>query len=493
MAVHISRSVGSGDAMRILLIEDDQCFLPGVEPTLKEISGAAENLTIVKSRDSTIAAIDAVTSRNEFYDIFILDLSIPTIDGKADDEVDHGMTVFYYLEHYAPRTPIFILTGSDVNPIVNKLLSHAEQVDVWGNRRRIPTVQVKSKMDLLSFFDELRSVADCIAETDDIEIVARNLTLTSQQRRVFRVFARRRDSRSCEVSTLAGGLSSSQVFRVTARSASGDIQIVVAAKIADITAVNDEHERFDRHLKRLKAGAYPSRIEEIRSGAGLTAGVFYWLLNADSRSLFSLLAVDSERAAKVVEKVQNLAIDWIAGEVTTEVADIRRRLVKDEEANDLVSRYGLAWTKEFEKKSIQTKRACLHGDLHGGNILVDRNGTPLLIDFSEVGPGVASIDPITLELSLLFHPNFQEIRGSWPSIDTAAMWPVYSRYIQNCPCPAFVEACRNWCYDVAAGDREIYASAYTYLLLQLTYPQTDRKLIFSLLDAVRRSFLDSYN
>jgi hypothetical protein len=476
--------------MRVLLIEDIEEFLNVVVPRLESIAGAPENLTVAKSRDSAIKAMNDAALKAEFYDIFILDLSIPPTDHRGVDHVDHGMAVLNHAQHCAPRTPVYILTRADANPIVNKLLLRAEKIDVWGDQRLISTLQLWPKIIMDELFDELRLVARCVAETDEIAIDTRgvNLQLSPQQRRVLRVFARRRESRSCEVSALAGGLSGSRVFRVTARDDTGHIHIVAAGKIADIETVDDEAQRFDQHVQQLRSGAFPTKIEVVRSGAGLSAGVFYWLLNADSQSLFSFLAVDPEQAATVVAKVQNLTQPWINGEATVEVADIRRRLVGDEEAAELVRTHGLTWDVDFEAKLIQTKWACLHGDLHGGNVLVDGNGTPLLIDFSEVGRGAAPIDPITLELSLLFHPDFQQIRGAWPPIDTAARWADISRYTQGCPCPAFIEACRKWSHAVAAGDGEVYASAYAYLLLQLRYSNTDKKLISTLLDAVQQSF-----
>ena len=447
--------------MRMLLIEDDEQFLQTVVPRFERIAGAPGNLTVAKSRDSAIEALNHAALNNAFYDVFILDLKIPTIDHGGDGAVEHGRAVFYHALGCAPRTPVYIFTESDprsLSDVFNDFLIEAEKIDVWGDLQPIPTVQLKWKENLTKLLDELRSVACCVAETDEIEITRPDpsLQLNLQQGRVLRVFARRRKGRSCEVAPLEGGLSSSRVFRVTVKDKGGRTRIVAAGKIADIATVKDEVERFNRHVLRLEARSYPPIVDLVCAGAGLTGGVFYRLLDPSSRSLFSRLATNPTRATATVTKVRNLTKPWIAGEKPTQVADIRRASVGDEEADKLVTTHGLSWAKEgFEPKRIQARQACLHGDLHGGNILVDRFWTPLLIDFSEVDDGVASIDPITLELSLLFHPGFQHIRGAWPSTDTAALWADPSRYTQGCPCPAFIRACRDWCDTVAAGKREI--------------------------------------
>jgi DNA-binding NarL/FixJ family response regulator len=496
MEAHSSKSVGTGDAMRVLLIEDDPVFLEDIVPKLRRTTGSTGILTVAESRDSAIKALNDAALKNEFYDIFILDLKIPTIDRGGDAEIEHGKTVFYHVLNFAPHTPVYILTGEDAKSLFNDLLTEAAPIDVWGARQLIPTIQMKWKEDVTQFFDELDSVARCIADTDDIEISTPrqpSLPLTAQQNRVLRVFARRRGGHSCEVAPLEGGLSSSRVFRVAAKGIRGHRRIVAAGKIADIAVVKDEVDRFNRHVLGLEVGAYAPIVDIVEAGAGLTGGVFYRLLDPNSRSLFSSLATNPTRVPAVVAKVRDITKPWIAGEEPAQVVDIRRRLVGDKDANELVRKHNLSRVKKFfVSKRIQVRQACLHGDLHGGNILVDRHWKPRLIDFSEVDDGVASLDPITLELSLLFHPDFQQTRGAWPSIDTAALWSDPSKYTQGCQFPEFIHACRNWSEAVAAGKREIYASAYTYLLLQLKYPNTDKKLIVALLQAVWCAFRATY-
>ena len=48
-----------------------------------------------------------------------------------------------------------------------------------------------------------------------------------------------------------------------------------------------------------------------------------------------------------------------------------------------------------------------------------------------------------------------------------------------------MRASREWALKVAAGRREVAACAYTYLLRQLKYPDTDKARILALLEGVR--------
>ena len=61
----------------------------------------------------------------------------------------------------------------------------------------------------------------------------------------------------------------------------------------------------------------------------------------------------------------------------------------------------------------------------------------------------------------------------------------------GCPAAKFVAGCREWALEVAAGQREVAASAYSYLVRQLKYDDTDKGLAMELLEAVHSWFLSS--
>ena len=51
--------------------------------------------------------------------------------------------------------------------------------------------------------------------------------------------------------------------------------------------------------------------------------------------------------------------------------------------------------------------------------------------------------------------------------------------------PEFIRTCREWAEEIAAGRREIAACAYTYLLRQLKYDDTNKARILALLEGAR--------
>jgi hypothetical protein len=119
--------------------------------------------------------------------------------------------------------------------------------------------------------------------------------------------------------------------------------------------------------------------------------------------------------------------------------------------------------------------------MHGENVLVSPDGSAVIIDYGDVDEGTASLDPITLELSLLFHPKGPLRGGAWPSHAQAVSWGNLDQYVQGCPAEAFVRECRAWASSAAAGNREVAVTAFSYLMRQLKYGDTDKALALALL------------
>ncbi len=93
-------------------------------------------------------------------------------------------------------------------------------------------------------------------------------------------------------------------------------------------------------------------------------------------------------------------------------------------------------------------------------------------------------------MSLLFHLNGPlrgagEGFGAWPTAEQATIWGNIDAYVVGCPAEAFVRACRAWAHRSAAGQREIAATAYSYLVRQLKYDDTNKELALALLAGVK--------
>src|SRR5882672_721395 len=110
--------------MHVLIVEDEADFIVELQQSLSALSGPMEIKT-AKSRATAFELIDS-----DFFDLVILDLKIPTIDGALDAVPAHGNAVFSRARQKAPGTPIFVLTGSPVEDFIPDLLAHQQQEDI---------------------------------------------------------------------------------------------------------------------------------------------------------------------------------------------------------------------------------------------------------------------------------------------------------------------------------------------------------------------------
>jgi Ser/Thr protein kinase RdoA (MazF antagonist) len=75
------------------------------------------------------------------------------------------------------------------------------------------------------------------------------------------------------------------------------------------------------------------------------------------------------------------------------IREVRQRLLSDEEQIEVLRNFPIAWASDFETREIQTRWSCVHGDLHGINVLVASHGRAVLIDYGDVGEGPAKSRP----------------------------------------------------------------------------------------------------
>jgi CheY-like chemotaxis protein len=477
--------------MRILLVEDDRDFVDGIKPRLEAVGNVV--VTVAESRDAAFAVLDNLA--NVLLDIIVLDLKLPTANGSFDASVDHGQAVFSRAVQNAPGVPIILLTGSSVEQFTRKLVRTARQEDVWGEGQTVPTVDVFAKTDLPEFLDHMRALYPVVEATNNVDVTTgvQTLALSTVEKRTLRIFTRKRAGTTCIVSSLNGGLSASRVLRVKVHDGAGALQMDAAAKLGFLEVVDDESNRF-ANLDRLVPGSHPAKVEVIRFGAVNSGGVFYNLLNGYNSSLFDRLQ-QGDVDATLVPAIKEILSPWRQGVPTANVtiAQIRRKLLSDADLAVVQNKYGLIWIPEIEAKTIQSRSCCIHGDLHGGNLLLSNSGQPMLIDFGDVGSGTVSLDPITLELCLYFHPQFSPVSAAWLDGLDADNWNLLDQYAASMPRPQFVKDCRAWAHEVAASGREVLASAYAYLVRQLKYPDTDKQLAQRLLEAIRKAIYSTYD
>jgi CheY-like chemotaxis protein len=469
--------------VRILLVEDDASAVETVREILSELPG--HHLPVVATnRDEAIGLLT-----REFFDLMILDLRIPAENGSPSALPEHGLAVFGRAKDAAPGMPIFLFTGSSVEDFVPSLLAGQQQVDIWGSEK-LGTVQVVKKIDLdklghlLSpYIIGCRSLADVELEREG------DLLLSTEDERLIRIFARRFEGSRCVVTALSGGLSSSRVLKVKVLSPYGTMRVNAVAKLGTIEAIQDESRRYQQYVVQLTPGATPRLLLSLEFGAKAMAGVFYGLAAGHDESFFRVVGGGSKDVIRVAVRGTEAGLSgWYEGaaEGQHRVRDIRRGTLSDAEAARILATFNLPWVAEFEDRVLQARWGCVHGDLHGGNVLLTAAGQPQIIDYGDIDQGASSFDAVALELSVLFHPDGPLRAGGWPSAEQARLWGNLDEYLTGCPCADFVRECRAWARRVAAGNREVAASAYAYLLRQLKYSDTNKQRSLDLLQGARQ-------
>lgn len=468
---------------QVLVVEDDDDFVTEILAMINEVAPTA-NVKVARGRNSACSLLET-----EFFDFAILDLKIPTIDGALDATPEHGKNVFHHARSVAPGTKLLILTGSPSDDFISDLLQQKHDADIWSEGCEIATVEFLRKLDLEQAPAKIYNMLSAVAALSDIELSLAGVNLQIQQDRLIRIMAKHFDAARCVVSPVGLGKSGAVPLRLKLVAADGHQIQQIVAKLASHKKVFDENTRHDKHVVLLENAATPRKVLMHEFGAGATAGLFYQLADGYDVSMFDLMKKNDTQAAAAVVAASRLTAKWSTGDMEERhpVADIRRCCVKDPQATELVERYDLEWAAAFEEHVVSTRWRCVHGDLHGENILVSGDSRAILIDFGDVGYSAAAYDPVTLELSAVLQKN-ATYSSDWPTDAQCEVWNNLDLYLENSPVPEFIRACRTWAIKNAAGLREIAAAAYCYLLRQLKYSDTNKVRIIALMNGARAMF-----
>lgn len=472
--------------IHILVVEDDEDFVVEIQGMLADLPGGCI-CHVARSRTEACAQLKA-----HFLDLVILDLKIPTLTGALDADPQHGLFVFNEIRTVAPGTPIFVLTGSPAEVHFREWLRHSQQIDIWSEGRKRGTFEFLRKLDVSQFSSIVTPIANAINGLDDVELSRGGIALSLAEERLIRIFAKKFHGVRCVVSKLGTGLSGARVLRLFVTNDQG-VQVASAvAKIARSDVVRSECERYENYIARLSQASTPRKLATLEYGAYDLAGIFYGLAVGFDRSVFDVSKQEPGQCADIIRAIERATNPWVENvpQSRMTIKQFRQRLLRDESFMKIKEEFDLEWTTDFEERSIQARWACIHGDLHGCNILVSEANEISLIDYGDVADGPLSLDPVTLELSLLFHPDGVGPNDGWPTLEQAANWGSLDIYLVNCSYSVFVRGLREWALRAAAGSRDVAASAYSYLVRQLKYGDTDKELVITLLKGVK-TFYDT--
>jgi CheY-like chemotaxis protein len=460
--------------MRLLLVEDDGTVVQNITESCADL----EELEVAHAAHLA-SAIELLDTQS--FDLIVCDLRIPSRAGELA-QVEHGRAVYAYARDRFPGTPIVIFSAYGTLSVEVRVVAQARRGTPLGSEAEIAMTTFIPKDELPRCVDFIRTFAAGATQLDGIELSYPGgpVDLEPMEKRVIRLFARRYHGEIVHCRELRGGLSGARTLALEVRAGDNELAGRVFAKIESIARVVDEQRRFDAHVPtRLPAGSFATFICTVLDGAGDRGGIFYRLLDDLSRPhLFGLLSADQGAATAAVEALRRAERMWFEGAPHSRetVRDIRKRFVADDEVLQRAKAAGANIDFDaIERRQVQVVRCSQHGDLHGANILVDQTNRPYMIDFGRTGTHNAATDPVSLELSVLFHPEARKVRANWPTAAEAGNWWDTETFARSGPIPDFVIACRTWARAIAA-DGEVAANAYGYGLRQLDFSDTDKSV-----------------
>ena len=239
--------------------------------------------------------------------------------------------------------------------------------------------------------------------------------------------------------------------------------------------MNQERENYRRYINPLlKMGGYPALGPEIEAGIGKREALFYQLADEYTETLFDVLEGNEDEAIAIVEVLRDIFGQWaeLSEKKVLRIRDLRVQRIGDSEFEPY--RDALGSTEGFEEIEREMMTSCQHGDLHGFNVLCNASGEAVVIDFGNVGPAPTCIDPIILELSILFHRDSPFRSDSWPTNKQAEAWFDLDEYLLGCPVPGFIRKCREWANE-RGGPTDLPPVVYTEAVRQLKYEDTNRE------------------
>jgi CheY-like chemotaxis protein len=469
--------------MRILLVEDHKTIGPEMVKTLTGMPNV-KDVQLARSKVMGVQALD-----DSFFDLLILDLGLPLTDDGPDEAVEHGQDLFAIAQEKCPGLTIIVLTGSTTTSWGERLGRFANNVDLWGSGAPSNTVDYIRKEDVDDLYREVERISAEVAAVDAIRINTRGrqFNLHAGWERAIRIATRKLGGTIAEISPLSGGLSRVRVFLVKVIDASGAKIATLAAKLGDRTEVADEIAAYDRHVQRLPVGAFPHRTETLELGLCGKGAIFYRLADDYRATLFDVIAEDPQAAVRVIQRLKGNVQIWIdaATVQSRTIAELRRHVLWDEEFAELKGRHALD-VDDIEAMAVDVRIGCVHGDLHGGNVLIASPPDAVIIDFGEVSETSLCLDPITLELCAVFHPagaakgliaDISSYLATWPDIEA----------LPETDLGGYLKACREWSYDVGYDDRSVLATAYAYAIRQLRFDTVDQGLTLQLIGTIARA------
>lgn len=473
--------------MKVLLVEDEESV--GTE-FVEELRGQCPTCSVIWARNRD-EAVDRL--RDEGFDLVVCDLRIPPRSGSADLSENYGLEVHAKLRAEHPGVPSYFLTGYTDAVDLRAQLTLAPSADLFGTRELQPLVTLFYKDEFRECITAIVAMAAELERLSQIALAPESIEaeLGETGSRAIRIYASRNQGARVEVDRL-GGLSGEAALRATIRDAANQVRARVFAKVGERARLLRELSAFEQHVPNLlPPGSYPPVADTVDAGIRDRVCLLFGLAAGFETDLFAVLEESGEGAVPMIEGVRELLAPWRGLRKVEQVKleDLSPTSISRPAVEEVISSSSDILRPSLWSEDFTMPLSPQHGDLHGENILLSSTGRPMLIDFALARVLPACLDPISLELSLLFHPKSPLKRAEWPSPDDAKAWLEVDEYVRHCPWPGVVKYLRGWALEDAAAESAFLVVTLANVLRQFKYPDTDKETAASIAVAIASSLV----
>jgi CheY-like chemotaxis protein len=466
--------------VHVLIVEDRAAQAAWLEKTCAEALAPSDLL--VEVADNAGAALELLEWQH--FDLAICDLAIPANAVSLSPDRQHGLGVVRVIrEKYGGLPLIIVSEHSDDPALMRTLIREAGTADPYGANADFSMLVCFPNEELPECKRELAEALSRSAGVARLPVTGADAAkLTTSEVRAIQVFARSCGGSEAQVAGMAGGMSGATTLRLTVLGTEGQETALVAAKLGPRERVFAESNAHRQLSILLPVGLGVPLSSTVDAGAGSKGGAFYALAVDYTRDLFECLEHTPADAAAVVRSLREQLAPVYAKATQLEqpMLQLRRNIVGSADARDAGPLESTILA--LDGRDIGTTNCLQHGDMHGKNVLVNSVCKPMLIDYADVRRTTGCLDPVTLELSAVFHPAAQAARLDWPTEAQAGAWNDLDNYLENCPFQDYVRACREWITTVAATPEEVDAVVLSYCLRQLHFPRCPKPIAAALIE-----------
>lgn len=436
-----------------VLVEDD------AEQAAVSIQVLVEEGFEVRAFDALAPVLDYLQHPPELIDLFVLDRRLPVrLGDNASDELGDELLAQVSTDY--PDACIIVFTGfASVEHVQAAVRGSGPLPDHEGVS--VDRISVLQKQQSLDFRSRVRQLRGLLQSLEDIELVAdAGTTMSDLHKRMLRRLAHNYGAASVTAQSLGGGLTDAAVWRCELHGPMGPVSAVVAKQ-------GKRGKMAEVRLTELVPKAFVAT--GIGTVTGLMAGTplhVFQVAGDHPVPLMELLGTDPLRAVEVARPVWQTLSAISSQHTVRRIDEICAPLIDWATLTEVLEEHDISAPPG--SLTASTAIGVRHGDLHPGNVL-SVDGQAVLIDFDSCDYAAGGLDPVTLLVATLAHPD-SPIRGAgWPTAAHIEAFFDTPDFGAGHPCEAWFRGVHNWVSECCAGDRERWALVLAYSARQLQY------------------------